>query len=365
MVQVVKLTSCDGETFIIDEIIIEMCATVKNMLRGKSAFRNSLGGQFSIEGSLVILKKEGRVLASLSKMDETEAIVSLPDVKGNTLQKVIDYCRFHSDSGKTDKEKRLWDSEFVQVKQSVLCELASASYYLDIRPLVNLTSRAIATQISASSLAMRCRLQRKMHRRKQEEKEQKMISYAPPAKENDERSVEDLLSFINEDSNKKPKKKSKKKKKKNKDADAPPNPNSAVSEESISNSTTSLPDSNDESISNSTITLPDSNDESSSTFTSSAEFIENNVLPPENNESSEITLPESEIHEAFDFPFPELEETQSTEEEIDPEMKDALDREIEEFRQRLESINQQHRDSPKIQLPLSVVSSLDQLVGVH
>ena len=35
--------------------------------------------------------------------------------------------------------------------QGELCELASAAYYLDIKNLVNLTSRVIATQISGKS----------------------------------------------------------------------------------------------------------------------------------------------------------------------------------------------------------------------
>lgn len=125
MAKAIKLVSCDGEIFCIEPEIANLCATVKNMLKGKSAFRNSLGGQFSIEGNYVILKKEGRVLASLNRNDETEAIVSLPDVKGSTLQKVIEYCKFHVDSTKTPREIKIWDAEFVQVKQSLLCELAS------------------------------------------------------------------------------------------------------------------------------------------------------------------------------------------------------------------------------------------------
>lgn len=51
MVKVVKLQSCDGEIFEVDNDVVSMCATVKNMLRGKTAFRNSLGGQFSIDGT--------------------------------------------------------------------------------------------------------------------------------------------------------------------------------------------------------------------------------------------------------------------------------------------------------------------------
>jgi len=256
-----RLQSCDGEIFDVSDEVVEMCATVKNMLKGKSAFRNSLGGQFSIDGgcatccslfkvvfflflfsffagSYVILKKEGRVLASLIKNDEHEAVVTLPDVKSHTLRKIMYYCKFHSCLDCSERERKIWNQEFVQVKQSVLCELASASYYLDIKPLVNLTSRAIATQISgkspdeiqetfcninyevyapvfASSLATRCRLQRKYNKKKQE-KDQKMLT-APQT--DDSRSLDDLLSFINDDQPTTKKKSNKKKKKKGQKAE--------------------------------------------------------------------------------------------------------------------------------------------------
>jgi hypothetical protein len=78
-----------------------------------------------VEGSYVILKKEGRVLASLTKNSEEEAIVTLPDVKATTLEKVIEYCKYHTQANTSEREKKNWDADFVQVKQSVLCELAS------------------------------------------------------------------------------------------------------------------------------------------------------------------------------------------------------------------------------------------------
>lgn len=306
MGKVVKLQSCDGEIFLIDDATVTMCSTVKNMLKGKSAFRNSLGGQFSIDGSYVILKKEGRVLASLIKNDDEEAVVSLPDVKASTLEKVISYCQFHHNNDSTEREKKSWDTEFVQVKQSVLCELASASYYLDIKPLVNLTSRAIATQISgktseeiretfcninyevyapvfASSLAARCRLQRKYHKKKNLPTPQASL----PAPEQDTRSVDELLEFIGETpAEKKPRKKEKKSKRKERKDELP--------------------------------------------------------SQPENDEDDD----------ADDL------------EDVDPQMRAALDQEVEDFRRRLESMHAKP-SGPKIQLPLSASSFVSSVVGVH
>jgi len=40
---------------------------------------------------------------------------------------------------------------------------------------------------------------------------------------------------------------------------------------------------------------------------------------------------------------------------IDPELRAALDKEVEEFRQRLEATNIQNRSIPKLRLPISSV----------
>jgi len=374
LVKIVKLQSCDGAIFEVDSDVVSMCATVKNMLKGKSAFRNSLGGQFSIDGSYVILKKEGRVLASLTKNSEDEAIVSLPDVKAATLQKVIEYCKFHNSTTSTDREKKAWDVEFVQVKQSVLCELASASYYLDIKPLVNLTSRAIATQISgksseeiretfcninyevyapvfASSLAMRCRLQRKFNRKKQmQDKDQKLLT-APSSGAPDNRSVDELLEFIGEDgksarpvtpppvaqngttAKKKSKKAKKKEKKKIHKAEELTDDKRRDQEKDTDKGSNSSSGKEDE----------DDDDDLYIKEDGSLDLAEEGSSPDEGNHYSE----------------------EDEGDDLDPEMRAALDKEVEEFRQRLETINSETRTSPKIQLSPSAASFVSSLVGVH
>eukprot|EP01114_Cavostelium_apophysatum_P007376 TRINITY_DN19464_c0_g1_i1.p1 TRINITY_DN19464_c0_g1~~TRINITY_DN19464_c0_g1_i1.p1 ORF type:complete len:410 (-),score=100.99 TRINITY_DN19464_c0_g1_i1:159-1388(-) len=395
----VCLQSCDGELYEIDNDVVSMCATVKNMLKGKSAFRNSLGGQFSIDGSYVILKKEGRVLASLTKNDEEEAIVTLPDVKASTLEKVIEYCKFHNgaaaaSSTVSEREKKAWDSEFVQVKQSVLCELASASYYLDIKPLVNLTSRAIATQISASSLATRCRLQRKFNRKKQEEKDQKATST-----ENDNRSVEELLEFIGEEgtsgpkpaqktltssssatsqgtSGKKKQKKPKKKKGKqekdyptdasddfSREEETQMDDDASISTEGLSEEITerirdSLSRHSSFSRRDNRENAPSSLDlDSPSSSPSQSRDEENKTLHDDNLEDSSSS--NSSVGS------PEDEQFWSEEDDLDPKQRADLDKEVEEFRQRLESVNTENQNpKQKIPLPVSASSFVNSLVGV-
>jgi hypothetical protein len=134
----VRFASNEGELFSVDDETLSLCSTVKNMLKGKSTFRNSLGGQFSVEGGLfprancffegnyVILKKEGRILASVNEK-ETEVVITLPDVPTAILSKVLEYCAMHTNPSLSEREKKAWDAAYVQVKQSTLCELASVS----------------------------------------------------------------------------------------------------------------------------------------------------------------------------------------------------------------------------------------------
>lgn len=417
------LQSCDGELYEIDNDVVSMCATVKNMLKGKSAFRNSLGGQFSIDGSYVILKKEGRVLASLTKNTEEEAIVALPDVKSSTLEKVIEYCKYHNGTT-TEREKKTWDGEFVQVKQSILCELASASYYLDIKPLVNLTSRAIATQISASSLATRCRLQRKFSKKKQQdEKDVKNVNV-----EDDNRSLEELVEFIEEGkkgkvkalpsssssssstptisntgssngtttaTNSNQKKKAKKtKKKKSKLSNSQSTSTDVNNEES--NSTTKMEDSNtgdiDEDATNSNSQNSNSSNHKKNTSTDSGSkesltqsafngseddnFVSDNNNNSINNDNSanseeevetEVELEEKgeDIDADGDVDGDEDGQLWSDDDDLDPKQKADLDKEVEEFRLRLESMNTNTITSkPRIPLPVSASSFVSSLAGV-
>jgi hypothetical protein len=164
---VVKLQSSEGEKFVVEDSVVEMCTTVKHLLRGgRHSFSNALGGQFCIEGSHAILKKEGRVLATLlttnsnnnkqleeiseegaredgaqeveeqeeqeeqeeeEEEEEEEEVIVLREVKTWILEKVLEYCRYHhqNDSKLTEKQKRLWDTNFLNLKTNSLCELAS------------------------------------------------------------------------------------------------------------------------------------------------------------------------------------------------------------------------------------------------
>eukprot|EP01116_Phalansterium_solitarium_P015142 TRINITY_DN332_c0_g2_i1.p1 TRINITY_DN332_c0_g2~~TRINITY_DN332_c0_g2_i1.p1 ORF type:complete len:443 (-),score=97.40 TRINITY_DN332_c0_g2_i1:19-1347(-) len=424
----VFLQSSENDLLELDEDALQCCSTVRNMLRGRTTFLNSLGGQFSFDGNYVLLKKEGRILASLLRDTDDEFVVALPDVKTATLQRVVDYCKCHNSKSASDYVKGL--------KQSVLCELASASYYLDIKPLVNLTSRAIATQISgktseeiretfcninyeqyapvfASSLATRCRLQRKITAGKKKDGDEPRLADARP---DDERSVEDLLSFIDGGSGSartplasvsasaavgpaSARKKTKKKKptppKRGSDSpvlhspllsraasDAPPpsgvgssspalvvtkpaavSPSSSAGSRSELSRSVSLPDA---ALASRAADLRPELPQTRAALSSSMD-----VFPTDTSAMASRRLaprlsvsldgaPSDDDDDDDDFVF---ERTDADEAELDPEMEAVIQREVEEFRLRLELINSTSA-AGRIPLPKNAHAK-HSVVGVH
>ncbi len=63
------------------------------------------------------------------------------------LKLILDYCRFHGVPGRSDKEHKVFDERFVRLDTRRLCELTSAADSMDMKPLGDLTSRALARMI--------------------------------------------------------------------------------------------------------------------------------------------------------------------------------------------------------------------------
>jgi hypothetical protein len=129
-IQVVYLITADGATINLPAELLELSTTCKNLLRSpskSSSFQNSLGGTFSIEDNRVILKKEGRILATLLSATATKAEILLHDVKAVTLRKVLEYCWYdiQPEEKYPERDRKAWRHNFVSVEQSQLCDLAS------------------------------------------------------------------------------------------------------------------------------------------------------------------------------------------------------------------------------------------------
>ncbi|XP_004308068.1 PREDICTED: SKP1-like protein 21 [Fragaria vesca subsp. vesca] len=153
--------------------------------------------------------------------------ISLPQrVNPAVLGLILDYCRFHQVPGRSNKERKTFDEKFIRMDTKKLCELTSAADSLQLKPLVDLTSRALARIIEGKTPEEiretfhlpddlteeekleplrnitddpRIRLLNRLYARKRKElKEREKLKNVEVEQECvDQRSVDDLLTFIN------------------------------------------------------------------------------------------------------------------------------------------------------------------------
>ncbi|XP_021767088.1 SKP1-like protein 21 isoform X1 [Chenopodium quinoa] len=139
---------------------------------------------------------------------------------------ILDYCRFHQVPGHSNKERKSFDEKFIRMDTKRLCELASAADSLQLKPLVELTSRALARMIEGKTPEEireifclpddlteeekleplrnmtddpRIRLLNRLYakRRKELREKEKLKTAEAEEMHVDNRSVDDLLSYIN------------------------------------------------------------------------------------------------------------------------------------------------------------------------
>ncbi|KAL0347804.1 UNVERIFIED_CONTAM: SKP1-like protein 21 [Sesamum calycinum] len=276
--------------------------------------------------------------------------ISLPSrVNPPMLSLILDYCRFHQVPGRSNKERKSFDEKFVRMDTKRLCELTSAADSLQLKPLVDLTSRALARVIEGKSPEEireifhlpddlteeeklepikntmddpRIRLLNRLYARKRKElKERERLKNIEVEEDRaDERSVDDLLSFINgsnEDSKANRASKSKKKNRKRKDHHkaAPSNCTST------SNSTTASSDAVYVNKESNELDSMCSNPTCHGNLLrkpcngTKLHDIEDNTIPPAEDEFDDCDL----------------------DDDIDPALKEKIDREVEDFARRLNS----------------------------
>ncbi|KAL7203404.1 hypothetical protein ACSBR2_016652 [Camellia fascicularis] len=149
-----------------------------------------------------------------------------PQLNQSMLSLILDYCRFHQVPGHSNKERKSFDEKFIRMDTKTLCELTSAADSLQLKPLVDLTSRALAHMIEGKSPEEiretfhlpddlteeekleplkniaddpRIRLLNRLYARKRKELQErdKLKNVEVEEERMDDRSVDDLLSFIN------------------------------------------------------------------------------------------------------------------------------------------------------------------------
>jgi len=126
-----KLESSDGEILSVEVDIIRQSQTIDNMMSD---------------------------LPADSQSDDDA--IPLPNVNGNILQKVIEWCRHHKNDGpyqdndetaKRSDDIPQWDQDFLRVDQGTLFELIMAANYLDIKRLLDLCCKNVANMIKGKT----------------------------------------------------------------------------------------------------------------------------------------------------------------------------------------------------------------------
>ncbi|KAJ0011179.1 hypothetical protein Pint_34312 [Pistacia integerrima] len=122
----IMLRSSDGETFEVDEVVALESQTIKHMIEDECA----------------------------------NTVIPLPNVSGQILSKVIEYCKKHVEATTSkeagtpkmsDDDLKNWDHEFVKVDQNTLFDLILASNYLNIKGLLDLTCQTVADMIKGKT----------------------------------------------------------------------------------------------------------------------------------------------------------------------------------------------------------------------
>ncbi|KAE7999489.1 hypothetical protein FH972_003912 [Carpinus fangiana] len=263
--------------------------------------------------------------------------ISLPQrVNPAMLSLILDYCRFHQVPGRSNKERKSFDERFIRMDTKRLCELTSAADSLQLKPLVDLTSRALARIIEGktpeeireifhlpddlteeekleplknSTDDPRIRLLNRLYARKRKELKErdKLKSVEAEEERVDDRSVDDLLSFINGGNGDSKGVKTSKGKKKNRRRKDPQKNASA-----------------DESV--------ESHEKDSNGLNFVCHRTELDKLRPHPGETSKLPDVEDDA-----FAHKVLFDDGDIDDEIDPALKEEIDREVEDFARRLNS----------------------------
>lgn len=257
--------------------------------------------------------------------------IKLPQrVHPAVLGLILDYCRFHQVPGRSNKERKTFDEKFIRLDTKKLCELTSGADSLQLRPLVDLTSRALARMIEGKTPEEirdtfhlpddlteeekleplrnrtddpRIRLLNRLYARKRKELKVRETSKIVEIVEErvDDRSVDDLLLFINSgDEDSKGVKSAKNKKKNRRRKDHPKDPSLNIEDGNHKKETDSLSSSH-------------------------------------NSEIEDVPSP-SKISKFLGSTSPTNPPELDFDDELDPAMKEELDREVEDFARRLNSV---------------------------
>ncbi|XP_059650991.1 SKP1-like protein 1B [Cornus florida] len=115
--------------------------------------RSSDGETFEVEEAVAL---ESQTIKYMIEDDCADSIIPLPNVTGNILSKIIEYCKKHVETPKSEDNTsndviKTFDANFVEVDQAILFDLILAANYLDIKSLLDLLCQKVADMIKGKT----------------------------------------------------------------------------------------------------------------------------------------------------------------------------------------------------------------------
>ena len=121
----------------------------------KIILRSSDGEAFEVDEAVAL---ESQTIKHMVEDDCADNGIPLPNVTSKILAKIIEYCKKHVESPKTDdrsntvdEDLNTWDADFVKVDCETLFDLILAANYLDIKDLLDLTCQTVADMIKGKT----------------------------------------------------------------------------------------------------------------------------------------------------------------------------------------------------------------------
>ena len=116
------------------------------------------GEQFDVPLDVATMSELVKTMFDTDLFEDEVQEIPLPNVKSYILSKVIEFLTHYKGEPMTEIEKPLkssnmnevvqeWYAEFVNVDQETLFELILAANFMDIKPLLDLTSATVASMI--------------------------------------------------------------------------------------------------------------------------------------------------------------------------------------------------------------------------
>ncbi|KAG0515492.1 hypothetical protein BDA96_10G283500 [Sorghum bicolor] len=117
---------------------------------------SDIRARFEVREAAALLSKTVRRMIDEAGADASgDDGILLPEVDAKTLAKVLEYCNKHapasSSSSAAEEDLERFDREFMHVDLGTLYSLTTASSYLKIEGLLNLTCKTIADMIKGKT----------------------------------------------------------------------------------------------------------------------------------------------------------------------------------------------------------------------